>query len=282
MATPTLTTHVLPGALGQILMDVGAGGRTSPRPAIVVVHGFKGFKDWGMFPPLAERLARAGFATVTFNLSGSGVDDTGEFSWLDRFGHDTFSAELHDLGLVTDALVRGQLGVRPPTTIGLVGHSRGGGIGVLHAERDPRVMALVTWSSISSVERWSPHEVSEWRKKGVNEILNTRTGQRLPLFTDVLDDVERNASGSLSILGAAARLQIPWLIVHGTEDEAVSPLEAEALRAASPIPTTRLLAIEGAGHTFGAGHPWDAQKHDTPALRRVFDMTLAWFAAHLG
>jgi pimeloyl-ACP methyl ester carboxylesterase len=116
----------------------------------------------------------------------------------------------------------------------------------------------------------------------VSQIVNTRTGQQLTLFTDVLDDVERNASGSLDILGAAARLRIPWLIVHGTEDESVSHLEADALRAASSLPTTRLLAIEGAGHTFGAGHPWDAQKHDTAALRRVFDMTLAWFAAHLG
>jgi uncharacterized protein len=282
MATPTLSKHTLDGSLGEILIDVRAAGRDSPRPAIVVVHGFKGFKDWGMFPPLADRLARAGFATVIFNLSGSGVDDTGEFVWPDRFGHNTFSAELHDLGLLTDALGRGELGVAPPTTIGLVGHSRGGGIAVLHAARDLRVRALVTWSSISSVERWSPHEVLEWRKKGANEIVNTRTGQHLPLFTDVLDDVERNASGSLDVLGAAARLRIPWLIVHGTEDESVSHLEADALRAASSLPTTRLLAIEGAGHTFGAGHPWDAQKHDTPALRRVFDMTLAWFAAHLG
>ena len=98
----------------------------------------------------------------------------------------------------------------------------------------------------------------------------------------MLDDVERNAAGPLDILAAAARLRIPWLIVHGTEDEAVSHLEGEALRAASPLPTTQVLGIEGAGHTFGAVHPWDAQKHDTPALRRVFDMTLAWFAAHLG
>jgi predicted alpha/beta-fold hydrolase len=79
MATPTRTKHVLNGALGEILVDVSAAGRDSPRPAIVVVHGFKGFKDWGMFPPLAERLARAGFATITFNVSGSGVDDAGEF-----------------------------------------------------------------------------------------------------------------------------------------------------------------------------------------------------------
>lgn len=282
MATPTLSKHSLDGSLGKILIDVRAAGRESPRPAIVVVHGFKGFKDWGMFPPLANRLARAGFATVTFNVSGSGVDDTGEFAFPHRFGHNTFSHELNDLGVVTDALLQGELGVAPPTTIGLVGHSRGGGIAVLYAARDRRVGALVTWASISGVERWSPREVTEWRAKGEKGIINARTGQHLSLFTDVLDDVERNAGGSLDVLGAASRLEIPWLIAHGTEDEAVSHLESEALRAASPLPTTRLLAIEGAGHTFGAGHPWDVQKHDSAALRRVFDMTLAWFAAHLG
>lgn len=282
MATPTHTKHVLNGALGEILVDVRAAGRDSPRPAIVVVHGFKGFKDWGMFPPLANRLARAGFATVTFNLSGSGVDDAGEFVWPDRFGRNTFSAELHDLQIVVDALVRGGLGVTPPSAVGLVGHSRGGGIAVLHSARDRRVQALVTWAAISSVERWSPHEVAEWREKGVKEIVNARTGQRLPLFTDVLDDVEHHATGSLDILGAATRVTIPWFIAHGTEDESVSHLEAEALRAASPVVTTRFLSVDGAGHTFGAGHPWEPHHHDTPALRRVFDLTLAWFAAHLG
>ena len=281
MATPTLTTHQLPGALGEILVDVRAGGRESPRPAIVVVHGFKGFKDWGMFPPLAERLARAGLATVTFNMSGSGVDGAGAFAWPERFGRNTYSAELHDLGRVVVALRRGELGVAPPSTVGMVGHSRGGGIAVLHAAADPGVRALVTWASISGVERWSPHEVSEWRRAGSKEIVNARTGQRMPLFTDVLDDIERNAAGSLDILEAATRVTIPWLIVHGTEDESVSHLEGEALRAASPLPTTRLLAVESAGHTFGAGHPWDPAVHDTAALRRVFDMTLAWFAAHL-
>ena len=281
MATPTLSSYRLPGALGELLIDVRAGGRESARPAIVVVHGWKGFKDWGMFPPLAERLARAGFATITFNLSGSGVDGRGELVWPDRFGRDTYTAELADLAAVVDALARGELGVAAPSSIGLVGHSRGGGISVLHSARDPRVKALVTWAAISSVERWSPEAVAEWRRTGSLEVVNARTGQRLPLTTDILEDVERNAVGSLDILGAATRVAVPWLIVHGTGDESVSYKEAEALRAASPLAGTRLLAVEDAGHTFGAGHPWDPRVHDTAALRRVFDMTLAWFAAHL-
>src|SRR5688572_5549242 len=111
MATPTLTRHSIPGALGEILIDVRSGGRTSSRPAVVVLHGFKGFKDWGMFPPFSERLARAGLTAVTPNLSGSGVDDAGAFSRPERFARNTFSAELEDLERVVAALAGGELGV---------------------------------------------------------------------------------------------------------------------------------------------------------------------------
>ena len=278
MATPTLTKHTLPGALGEILIDVRAGGRGSPRPAVVVVPGFKGFKAWGMFPPFAERLARAGLSAVSVNLSGSGVDDAGDFTLVERFGHNTYSAELDDTRKVVDALARGALGVAPPSSIGLVGHSRAGGIGVLAAAEDRRITALATWAAISSVERWSPAEQRTWREAGVKEIVNARTGQRLPLYPDVLDDIERHAAGRLDILGAAGRLAIPWLIVHGTEDESVSSLEGEALHAAARGGHARHLPVTGAGHTFGTVHPW---RGETPAFRLVADETLGFLAAHL-
>jgi dienelactone hydrolase len=277
MATPTLTKHSLPGALGQILIDVRAGGRTSSRPAVLVVHGFKGFKDWGMFPHLAQRLALAGFTAVSPNLSGSGVDDAGEFSLPNRFGHNTFSAELQDVERVIDALMQGDLGVPPPSALGLVGHSRGGGIAVLQTAQDPRIRALVTWSAISRVERWPQDERASWRAAGQTQIQNARTGQILALYTDVLDDIEQNAE-SLNIEDAAGRITVPWLIIHGTEDESVGFSEAEALKAASPRKKTRLLAVERAGHTFGATHPW---RSATPQLDTVFDATVEWLSTHL-
>jgi uncharacterized protein len=277
MATPTLTKHSLPGSLGEILIDVRAGGRTSSRPAVLVLHGFKGFKDWGMFPPLSQRLAQAGFTAVSPNLSGSGVDDEGDFSLPERFGHNTFSAELEDVRRVIDALMAGQLGVPTPSTLGLVGHSRGGGIAILQAARDPRVRALVTWAAISSVERWPAPQRSSWRAAGRTDIQNARTGQVLPLYTDVLDDIEQNAS-ALDIEAAGRRIRIPWLVIHGTEDESVRFAEAEQLKAASARPDTRLLPIEGGGHTFGAVHPW---RSTTPELATVFDATLAWLTTRL-
>jgi uncharacterized protein len=277
MATPTLSKHSLPGSLGDILIDVRAGGRTSSRAAVLVVHGFKGFKDWGMFPPLAERLAKAGFVVVSPNLSGSGVDDAGDFSLPERFGHNTFSAELEDVRRVVDVLMAGRLGVAKPSTLGLIGHSRGGGISILHAVGDERVRALVTWAAISTVERWPAPQRNSWRAAGRTEIQNARTGQVLPLYTDVLDDIQRNPA-RLDIEAAAGRLAIPWLVIHGTEDESVRFAEAERLKAASARPDTRLLPIERGGHTFGAVHPW---RSSTPELDTVFDATLAWLTAHL-
>ena len=276
MATPTLSHHRLPGALGDILIDVRAGGRGTPRPAVVVVHGFKGFKDWGLWPPLGERLARAGYTAVTFNLSGSGVDDSGEFVFPERFGHNTFSAELQDLRRVVDALTAGELGVARPSTLGLLGHSRGGGASVLFTAGDHRVSALATWAAISTVERWPEAKRAAWRKAGVLPVENARTKQVLPQYTDVLDDIERNAA-QLDIEAAASRIAVPWLIVHGSLDEAVPLLEGERLAAAAP--GARFLPIDGAGHTFGAAHPMPPAP--PAALTQVLDATLAFFAAEL-
>jgi uncharacterized protein len=279
MATPTLTKHTLPGALGEILVDVRSGGRDTPRPAVLVIPGFKGFKDWGMFPPLATRLAQAGFTAATLNLSGSGVDDAGDFVWPERFGHNTFSIELADIATALDALAAGQLGTAAPTRIGLVGHSRGGGVAILHAARDPRVTALVTWSAISTVERWPDEEErARWRKTGRLDVVNARTGQVLPLYIDVLYDIERAAAAGLDILAAAENVPAPWLIVHGSADSSVSIAEGERLARAAPPATSRFLRVEGAAHTFGAVHPWQGS---TPALDLVMKETVGWLSRHL-
>lgn len=278
MATPSLTKHRIPGVFGDLLIDVRSGGRAEPRSAVIVLHGFKGFKDWGMFPPLADRLARAGFAVISFNLSGSGVDDQGDFSFPEKFGHNTFSAEVTDLSRVINALARGQLGVPEPPAIGVIGHSRGGGTAILSAAIDPRIAALVTWSAISTVERWSPESRAEWRRTGKTEIRNARTGEIFPLYTDVLTDLERHAAGSLDIRAAAAKVSTPWLLIHGTNDEAVPIREAELLSGLATIPTLAYVPVDGAGHTFGAVHPFAGM---TTALDRVFQETVDWFSLYL-
>jgi uncharacterized protein len=274
MATPHLTRHHLDGALGPLLVDVRAGARAA-GPAVVILHGFKGFKDWGMFPPFAERLARSGFTAVSYNTSGSGVDDEGRFSFPERFGRGTFSSDLHDLAVVLAALDAGALGVARPPAIALVGHSRGGGGAILGASRHDRVSALVTWSAVSTPHRWSAEVRRRWREAGRLDVTNQRTGEVLPLYPDVLDDLEAHAD-ALDIEAAASRLAIPWLIIHGTADETVPFAEGKALAAAAPA--GEFLPVEGAGHTYGAAHPFAGR---TPALDRVFDASVAFLSRHL-
>jgi dienelactone hydrolase len=276
MATPTLTRHALQGALGPIHVDVRAGGRASPRPAVVVLHGFKGFKDWGVFPPFAERVARAGMTAVTFNMSGSGVDAAGEPSDPDRFARNTYGAELRDTAVVVGALLRGDLGTAPPSTLGLVGHSRGGGIALLHAVGDPKVHAVVTWAAIGRIDRWDEETRRRWRAQGSLEVVNARTGQRIPVGTALLDEVE-SQDARLDIEAAARRIEVPWLIVHGTGDESVPVVEGERLARAAGAELATWLPIEGAGHTFGAAHPWTP----VPVAEMVFDATLQFLASAL-
>lgn len=276
MATPTLTSHVVPGTLGDIYVDVRAGGRESARPAVVIVHGFKGFKDWGFFPPLAERVARAGLTAVSFNMSGSGVDASGMSVFPDRFAQDTYSAQLADLGTVLEALSRGELGVQPPSALGLLGHSRGGGIAILRAAADARVRALVTWAAIAAADRWSREVKHAWRERGTMDVANARTGQVIPVSTAILDDLDSNAS-RLDIGAAALRVTTPWLIIHGVEDESVPFVESQRLHEASDR-RARLLPVEKTGHTFGAAHPW---RPPGPAAERVFGETIAFLSGAL-
>jgi dienelactone hydrolase len=278
MATPQLTEHTLPGALGEIHLSLRTGSRTEPRPAVVLLHGFKGFRSWAFFPPLAERLARAGFSVVTYSASGSGVDAAGELVHPDRFGHNTYSAELTDLRTVLTALTEGGLDLVAPSSIGLMGHSRGGGIALLQAAKDPRISALVTWATIGTVDRWSADVKNDWRNRGRLDIINQRTHQRLPLYLDVLEEVEQQKGNRLDLDAAAREIQLPWLLLHGEDDESVPASESERLHSTSAKRSTELRLVNGAGHTFGAVHPMEGVSE---ALERTIQATLNWFGTHL-
>ena len=69
-----------------------------PSSAVVVVHGFKGFKDWGFFPYLCECLTRDGHAVVSFNFSLNGIgEDPTAFTDLEAFGRNTLSREVEEI-----------------------------------------------------------------------------------------------------------------------------------------------------------------------------------------
>jgi len=249
-----------------------------PDAAIVVCHGFKGFKDWGFFPFTSRTLAeQLGCPVVSFNFSGSGIgDDLETFSESEAFGHNTFSLELADLNAVLDGLRSGRLGdlsCQPVDRIGVLGHSRGGVATILSGEH-PDVVALTTWAGVASPMRYA--ELFEGLGPGdFVEIKNARTGQILPLYMDVVDDLTANAE-QFDLEASLGRSRVPLLVVHGTKDSTVPPSDAERLAAAAP--GSRLAFIEGAGHTFEVGHPFAGP---SPEFAQALAHTSQHFEHHL-
>ena len=232
----------------------------NPVPVLLFLHGFKGFKDWGHFPLIAEYLCRAGFAVVRFNFSHNGTtpETLTEFVDLDAFGKNTFSLELSDVQVIIDDIFwRGgkELNI-DPSKIGLIGHSRGGGIALLSAFQDQRVKAVATWGGVSDFEpHVNPANLVEWKKNKVMYVANSRTGQQLPLNFSLRDDFYKHRK-KLSIPHAVNHLSIPHLIVHGLVDESVAFAEAEKLNSWNLL--AQLVEIKNGNHTFGGHHPWSS------------------------
>ena len=246
--------------------------------ALVVCHGFKGFKDWGFFPYLCERLAeRTGVPVVSFNFDGSGVRDS-DFDDLEAFSHNTFSRELWDLEAILDGLATGRLGnleVAPATRFGLLGHSRGGATCILKAGLRSQIEGLVTWASISSTARYESF-AARWDAGETVIIPNARTKQDMPLARNVLDDMRANRE-RLDVLASAASLRIPVTVVHGTADESV-PF-SDAWRIADAVgDLARLVGVDGGTHTFRTGHPFAGT---TPELEEAIDASVELFTRAL-
>ena len=256
----------------------GAGASPADDAALVVCHGFKGFKDWGFFPYLCEQLAeRTGIPVVSFNFDGSGVRDS-DFDDLEAFSRNTFSCELQDLEAILDGLAAGRLGdleVPPARRFGLLGHSRGGATCILKAGLRSQVRGVVTWASISSVTRYESF-ADRWDAGETVIIPNTRTKQDMPLERNVLDDMRANRE-RLDVLGSAACLRIPVAVVHGTADESV-PF-SDARRIADAVgDLARLVGVDGGTHTFQAGHPFAGT---TPELEEAIDASVELFTRAL-
>ncbi|MBA4494815.1 alpha/beta hydrolase family protein [Paenactinomyces guangxiensis] len=256
---------------GEVTIPAGSGY----FPAIFVCHGFKGFKDWGFFPVLAERLAEAGFAVITFNFSMNGVgEDLQHFTELDKFARLTFSREQEDLSFLLGQLQRKALPFAEridPNRLGIMGHSRGGGNSLIFALDHAEIRSVAIWNSIYRTDFFSEEIIREIREKGAAYIENARTGQQMPIHREVLDDIEANKE-RYNILTRLREFHRPLLIMQGDQDLPGFPEGAQQMADAAPQAT--LHVIPGANHTMGAVHPFTGM---TPFLEEAIRKTAGFF-----
>ncbi|KAA0211292.1 alpha/beta fold hydrolase [bacterium] len=268
---------------GDLYLPAGEG----TPPLVLILHGFKGFKHWGFFPTLAQSFADNGIAAAALSLSHCGVQgDTDQFNRLDLFEKDTWGRRLFDVQQVVEAAARGLLTDKREldrTRLGILGHSMGGGLGVLYAARDPRIRALVTLAAVSTANRFPPAEVKAHLKAfGHMKLTHARTGQELRVGPSFFEEVETNPE-AFDIRRAASRLEIPWLLIHGVDDQSVAFEESLTLLEAANTngvrgSNTRLLSIENTDHVLGTQHPF---RRRTAEFVQAVDAALDFFKKHL-
>jgi pimeloyl-ACP methyl ester carboxylesterase len=262
--------------------DYWSSQKVPSTGTLIICHGFKGFKDWGMFRHIAEAFAEK-LDVVLFNFSYNGVgENLLEFTELEKFAKETYSRDLEDLealaGLIQSGNFKSALekhevnereiefqreaihansGKVSAEPIFILGHSRGAGVALIHALDHPsNVTGIISWNGVTVVDLLTPENKEDMRTNGRGYTVNGRTGQKMPLDREILEDMERNQE-RFDIIGRISQATFPIALIQGTED-------SKRLREGSAILVERNPAIEwiqipGGNHTFGTVHPYQGQ-----------------------
>jgi len=254
-------SFVIEGASQQkMAIDLSYAESKEQKGIIIFCHGLKGFKDWGCWQMVADYFVDNGFAFLKFNFShnGLGLEDSNDFDQLDKFAVNTLGKEMEDIKSVEEFVVSKLPTIVPnidTDTIFIIGHSKGGVSALLYCSQyKTKIKKVCTWASPFDFHRsWDSKFRSKWRADGVQYIKNARTNQMMPLDIAVLDDLESNEQ-KYSLAIASKKLLIPYLIIQGTNDQAVKMDEFNLLK--KHFTKAKQHVIEGANHVFGGSHPY--------------------------
>ena len=211
---------------GEVLDYTFHAGAEGSRHIAVLGHGVTGNKDRPFVVALAEGLAAAGIHALRFSFAGNGSSEG-------RFADATISKEVEDLGAVLDAL--------DGYSVCYVGHSMGGAVGVLRASRDERIGLLVSLAGMVHTQAFAEREFGEevpdegcmWEEPDC------------PLSQAYMDDMAQIDT----VVRRGAEIVVPWLLVHGSEDDVV-PIEDSHDILARARDNAELVVIDGADHVF--------------------------------
>ena len=263
---------------GVLHGDLHYAGHTS-CPILLIIHGFRGSKNWGFFPTIAEEFAQNGSIVLTWNMSLSGYSDNAQYiDQPENFARNTITQEVVDTQSIIDSILQddriisGDIRSHWNGDIHVLGHSRGGGIGILISAENPSIKKLALWNTISRFGRFTERQKKLWSETGTFPIDETEDGKVIAMNYTYISDLEFH-SDEYSPLRAITEVSADILIVHAEQDMTVPIREAYALQEKSH--SAHMHSIPQAGHIFGCTHPFTEM---TSSLRDAIDTTTAFFS----
>jgi alpha-beta hydrolase superfamily lysophospholipase len=200
----------------------------SSDTVVAIGHGVTGNKDRPLVTALADGLKAAGVSALNFSFAGNG-DSEGEFTAA------TITKEISDLGAVLDALEAAGKSVI------YAGHSMGGAVGVSRATSDDRIKALISLAGMVDTKTFAETEFGEVTP----DAGNMWDDEDCPLSQAYMDDL----CGIGTLVEKGADVNVPWLLVHGTEDDVVLIKDTHDIFEKANEPKQKLI-IDGCDHVF--------------------------------
>jgi len=207
-------------------------GAPNRSEIIVLGHGVTGTMDRSFLVEMAEGWADQGLNVVRHSWSGNG-DSEGDFS------ASNITKEVADLDAIVGALTKAGFKVC------YVGHSMGGAVGVRQAARDERIQWLVSLAGIVHTRAFAedafgdltPGEGLMFDKEGL--VLSQA-------YMDDLRSIE-------SVIEDAAKVRVPWLLLHGDADDVVPIQDSRDALARATTSDVQFVELPGIDHTFDPG-----------------------------
>lgn len=241
---------VIQNKFGEKLDYTFLPGNASDKKAdwiILLGHGVTGNKDRPVIADSANAMQASGWDTLAFSFAGNG-DSDGDFRAA------TISKECDDLNAVIDSVAPHY------PKIAYIGHSMGAAVGVIQAARDQRIRALVSLAGMIDTKAFAlaefgnvtPDQSFMWDDDGC------------PLSSAFMHDLCETVN---SVYSQAQKIQIPWLLIHGTADDVVLPKDTQQI-ATFHGDAVSAKFIQGADHSF----------NDPDHKQQMLQTLIHWFA----
>jgi|GEM_PF-710717 esterase/lipase len=204
------------------------------KSAVVLCHGFGGFKEMKILHETAEAIHSRGIAVLRFDFSDCMLESEGDCQHL------TVTNQLDDIKAAFDYLE-----TKGFEKIGIAGHSLGGFDSIVFSSKDSRPKAIVTFGAIANLDNdvlFKDH-VEDWNARGKRTFKLEKWGEVEIPFAFYEDFGKYDAAELIK------DLTIPIRIIHGSQDKIVTMINAEQLfNNATAMKDVRI--ITSAGHMF--------------------------------
>lgn len=252
-----------------------------PSACVIVMHGFKGYKDYGFIPVLAHDLCEAGSVVHRFNFSTSGMTNEIEtFARPDLFALDTWTRQVEDVVRVVKAIEDGEL-IGKGLPIFLVGHSRGGASVLLCAGRHAESISLcgvVTINAVDCCSRIPKDEQDAMLARGYTMVKSARTDQDLRIESAWLREQLEDPSGH-DVLLQASKIISPVCVIHSEDDQAVDLSAGQAIAHATK---SELVSLKMGNHVLNMPNPSGLDCVRSAQLLKTTDTITRFISKHKG